>query len=61
MKALPKALSINAARDVVDVDCRADQTVPAWILARDAAVLALLYGAGLRISEALSLPTECAN
>ena len=26
-----------------------------WILARDAAVLALCYGAGLRISEALSI------
>jgi integrase/recombinase XerC len=26
-----------------------------WILARDAAVLSLLYGAGLRISEALSI------
>ena len=27
-----------------------------WVLARDAAVLALCYGAGLRISEALSIP-----
>ena len=26
-----------------------------WVLARDAAVLSLCYGAGLRISEALSL------
>ena len=26
-----------------------------WVLARDAAVLALLYGAGLRIGEALGL------
>ncbi len=26
-----------------------------WVLARDAAVLALCYGAGLRISEALSI------
>jgi integrase/recombinase XerC len=58
IKALPKALSINAARDVVDVDCRADQTLPTWILARDAAVLALLYGAGLRISETLSLSRQ---
>ena len=28
---------------------------PPWVLARDAAVLALLYGSGLRISEALGL------
>jgi integrase/recombinase XerC len=28
---------------------------PEWVLARDAAVLSLLYGAGLRLSEALSL------
>lgn len=57
-KALPKALSIAAARDLVDADYRDDQTAPAWILARDSAVLALLYGAGLRISEALSLSRQ---
>ena len=28
---------------------------PEWVLARDAAILTLLYGAGLRLSEALSL------
>jgi integrase/recombinase XerC len=32
-----------------------ERKVPPWIHARDAAVLALLYGSGLRISEALGL------
>jgi len=32
-----------------------DQDAPAWIGARDQAVLTLLWGCGLRISEALSL------
>jgi len=32
-----------------------DQDAPAWVQARDLAVLMLLYGAGLRISEALGL------
>ena len=31
------------------------ETRPAWTIARDTAVLALLYGAGLRISEALGI------
>jgi integrase/recombinase XerC len=52
---LPKALTAAAARAVVDIGSRAEDPHPAWILARDAAVLTLLYGAGLRISEALSI------
>jgi integrase/recombinase XerC len=38
-----------------DADLRAGEAREQWILARDAAVLALLYGSGLRISEALGL------
>jgi integrase/recombinase XerC len=54
-RSLPKPLPVPAARRVVDVEARAGEEREPWILARDAAVLALLYGSGLRISEALSL------
>ncbi|MCI0734711.1 MAG: site-specific integrase, partial [Beijerinckiaceae bacterium] len=54
-RTLPKPLSIGAARDIVRADAGAGETQPPWISARDAAVLSLLYGAGLRISEALAI------
>jgi integrase/recombinase XerC len=54
-KTLPKPLAIAAAKRVTEADLRAGEEREPWILARDAAVLALLYGAGLRISEALAL------
>jgi integrase/recombinase XerC len=54
-RSLPKPLTPAAACRVVDVASRAGEERPNWVLARDAAVLSLLYGAGLRISEALSL------
>jgi integrase/recombinase XerC len=54
-RGLPKPLTPAAACRVVRADSRAEENRPTWILVRDAAVLALLYGAGLRISEALSL------
>jgi integrase/recombinase XerC len=57
-KTLPKPLAIAAAKRITEVDLRAGEERAPWILARDAAVLALLYGAGLRISEALSLRRE---
>jgi integrase/recombinase XerC len=57
-KTLPKPLGISAAKEIVDTDLRAGEEREPWILARDAAVLALLYGSGLRISEALGLPRK---
>jgi integrase/recombinase XerC len=54
-RGLPKPLTVTSAQRVTDVDARAGEEREPWIFARDAAVLALLYGSGLRISEALGL------
>jgi len=54
-KSLPKPLPMVAAKRLADADERAGETRETWVLARDAAVMALLYGSGLRISEALGL------
>ena len=54
-KTLPKPLAIASAQRIADADLRAGEDREPWVLARDAAVLALLYGSGLRISEALGL------
>jgi integrase/recombinase XerC len=54
-KTLPRPLAVDAARDMADPALAAGDGREPWIHARDAAVLALLYGCGLRISEALGL------
>src|SRR5262245_60750203 len=54
-RTLPKPLPIAAAKRIADTDLRAGENREPWVLARDAAVLGLLYGSGLRISEALGL------
>src|SRR5215468_5747206 len=54
-KSLPKPIQMDAAKRFADADERAGEEREPWILARDAAVMALLYGSGLRISEALGL------
>ena len=50
---LPRPLSEDGARDMLDTV--GDQSLTPWIAARDIAVITLLYGSGLRISEALGL------
>ncbi len=57
-RGLPRPLSIPSALALVDGEGRAGAGREPWILARDAAVLALLYGAGLRISEALGIACQ---
>jgi integrase/recombinase XerC len=52
-KSLPRPLTAADARRVVAEDEQLAEEP--WIAARDAAVLTLLYGCGLRISEALGL------
>jgi integrase/recombinase XerC len=54
-KTLPKPLAATAAKRMTETDLRAGEEREPWIFARDAAALALLYGSGLRISEALGL------
>jgi integrase/recombinase XerC len=54
-RTLPKPLAIAAAKRITDAGLRAGEEREPWVIARDAAVLALLYGSGLRLSEALSL------
>jgi len=55
---IPKPLSVNQANNLID-----DNEKNSWVIARDNAIFLLLYGCGLRISEALELnikdaPTE---
>lgn len=52
-KKLPRPLAEEAARDMIDLVPM--QTDKPWVGVRDVAVLTLLWGCGLRISEALSL------
>ena len=53
---MPKPLTALKATALVESpDIAAAEDAEPWIAARDIAVLSLLYGSGLRISEALSL------
>ena len=52
-RSLPRPLAPDQARDMLGLASDSHDTP--WIATRDAAVLTLLYGCGLRISEALGL------
>jgi len=52
-KKLPRPLAVEAAKAMIETV--EYQTAHTWVAARDSAVLTLLYGCGLRISEALGL------
>ena len=52
-KKLPRPLAVDAAAAMIDtVELQAKDS---WVAARDMAVVTMLYGCGLRISEALGL------
>ena len=50
---LPRPLSVEGARDMIETV--GQQDARDWVAARDTAILTLLYGCGLRRSEALTL------
>ncbi len=52
-RTVPRPLSVRQARAVVEAV--GDLAAAPWIALRDTALVALLYGAGLRIGEALAL------
>ncbi len=54
---LPRPISAPDA-DALIKAASAETDQPSWVAVRDVALFTLLYGAGLRISEALSLPAN---
>ena len=57
-RSVPKALTVGEAADALSA--LGDFVDEPWVAARDTAVVALLYGCGLRIGEALSLDRRTA-
>jgi len=58
-KTLPRALDVDTTFEVIDV--AAKKCSEPWLGIRDMAIFTLLYGCGLRISEALNLNVEDIN
>ncbi|HCP01693.1 MAG TPA: recombinase XerC, partial [Rhodospirillaceae bacterium] len=54
-RAVPKALNQTETDDLLGAIQDGSAAAPSWVNTRDSAVLLLLYGCGLRISEALAL------
>ena len=55
---LPKALGVDDAVALADFDAEAEDT---WLDARDAAMVELLYGCGLRVGELLGLDVAASD
>ncbi|MCV6601583.1 MAG: tyrosine recombinase XerC [Cohaesibacter sp.] len=55
-KTLPKPLAVEKAVKIIQPEQSLQEE--AWVIARDSAILSLLYGCGLRISEALRITLQ---
>lgn len=58
VRSLPRPLSEDAAKAVISVSSRPTSNLDAWEVARNRALILLLYGGGLRSAEVLSLPFD---
>jgi len=59
-KPLPKALSVDDAVQLAEFSATPDVTDP-WLECRDAAMVELLYGCGLRVGELVGLDAQASN
>ena len=59
-KPLPKALSVDDAMQLAEFSAAADVTDP-WLECRDAAMVELLYGCGLRVGELVGLDVQASS